>query len=48
MRTVADEHRIAVLGLGRLSCVGAYLDVVEPGTVRVGDPPHQKTAFDQP
>jgi uncharacterized protein YcbX len=38
MRTVAREHRIPVLDLGRLSCVGVYLDVVEPGMVRVGDP----------
>nr|WP_240496756.1 MOSC domain-containing protein [Streptomyces torulosus] len=37
MRTVANQHRIPVLDLGRLSCVGVYLDVVEPGTVRVGD-----------
>lgn len=38
MRTVAREHRIPVLDLGRLSCVGVYLEVVEPGTVHVGDP----------
>lgn len=38
MRTVAREHRIPVLDLGRLSCVGVYLEVVEPGAVRVGDP----------
>jgi uncharacterized protein YcbX len=37
MRTVASRHRIPVLDLGRLSCVGVYLDVVEPGAVRVGD-----------
>ncbi|MZF88804.1 MOSC domain-containing protein [Streptomyces sp. SID5643] len=37
MHTVAGEHRIPVLDLGRLSCVGIYLDVVEPGVVRVGD-----------
>ncbi|GAA2295152.1 MOSC domain-containing protein [Streptomyces hawaiiensis] len=45
MRTVANEHRIAVLGLGRLSCVGVYLDVVEPGTVRVGDPVTPEDGF---
>lgn len=38
MRTVAREHRIPVRDLGRLSCVGVYLEVVEPGAVRVGDP----------
>jgi hypothetical protein len=37
MRAVAREDRIPVLGLGRLSCVGIYLDVLEPGTVRIGD-----------
>ncbi|WP_055586491.1 MOSC domain-containing protein [Streptacidiphilus griseoplanus] len=37
MRAVAREHRIPVLDLGRLSCVGVYLEVLEPGTVRVGD-----------
>lgn len=34
MRAVAREHRIPVFDLGRLSCVGVYLDVLEPGTVR--------------
>ncbi|SDK35083.1 MOSC domain-containing protein [Nonomuraea jiangxiensis] len=38
MRTVAREHRVPVLDLGRLSCVGVYLEVVTPGTVRAGDP----------
>ncbi|MYR87559.1 MOSC domain-containing protein [Streptomyces sp. SID685] len=38
MRTVAREHRVPVLTLGPLSCVGVYLDVLEPGTVRTGDP----------
>ncbi|MGW1785580.1 MOSC domain-containing protein [Streptomyces sp. NPDC002143] len=38
MRAVARDHRIPVFDLGRLSCVGVYLDVLEPGTVRVGDP----------
>jgi uncharacterized protein YcbX len=38
MRTVAREHRVPVLGLGRLSCVGVYLDVLEPGAIRIGDP----------
>ncbi|BBC35348.1 hypothetical protein SGFS_066420 [Streptomyces graminofaciens] len=37
MRAVAREHRVPVHDLGRLSCVGVYLDVLEPGTVRVGD-----------
>jgi uncharacterized protein YcbX len=38
MRAVAREHRVPVFGDERLSCLGVYLDVVEPGTVRVGDP----------
>ncbi|MEV7502393.1 MOSC domain-containing protein [Streptomyces sp. NPDC093018] len=38
MRTVAREHRVPVRTLGPLSCVGVYLDVLEPGTVRTGDP----------
>ncbi|WP_037908859.1 MOSC domain-containing protein [Actinacidiphila yeochonensis] len=37
MRVVAREHRVPVFDMGPLSCVGVYLDVVEPGTVRVGD-----------
>ncbi|MBJ7907036.1 MOSC domain-containing protein [Streptomyces sp. DSM 110735] len=37
MRAVAREHRVPVFDLGRLSCVGVYLDVLEPGTVRLGD-----------
>ena len=37
MRAIAREHRIPVLDLGRLACLGVYLDVLEPGTVRLGD-----------
>ncbi len=37
MRTVAREHRVPVLTLGPLACVGVYLRVIEPGPVRVGD-----------
>lgn len=37
MRMVAREHRVNVLHLGALSCVGVYLSVVEPGTARIGD-----------
>ncbi|WP_327312084.1 MOSC domain-containing protein [Streptomyces sp. NBC_01235] len=37
MRAVAREHRIPVFDLGRLACFGVYLDVLEPGTVRLGD-----------
>ncbi|MFI0965864.1 MOSC domain-containing protein [Streptomyces sp. NPDC021080] len=37
MRAVARDHRVPVFDLGRLSCLGVYLDVLEPGTVRVGD-----------
>jgi uncharacterized protein len=38
MRTVARVHRIPVLTLGSLSCVGVYLDVVRPGVIRMADP----------
>ncbi|GAA5020683.1 MOSC domain-containing protein [Streptomyces siamensis] len=37
MRTIAREHRVPVFDLGRLACLGVYLDVLEPGTVRLGD-----------
>ncbi|MFF3001061.1 MOSC domain-containing protein [Streptomyces sp. NPDC057950] len=37
MRAIAREHRTPVLGLGRLACLGVYLDVLEPGTIRLGD-----------
>ncbi|WP_239015500.1 MOSC domain-containing protein [Streptomyces sp. CdTB01] len=37
MRVIAREHRIPVFDLGRLACLGVYLDVLEPGTVRLGD-----------
>ncbi|BCJ28588.1 MOSC domain-containing protein [Actinocatenispora sera] len=38
MRAVAREHRIPVLTLGSLTCVGVYLKVLTAGPVRVGDP----------
>lgn len=37
MRAVAREHRVPVLSLGPLSCLGVYLDVLEPGAVQRGD-----------
>ncbi|MFF3604339.1 MOSC domain-containing protein [Streptomyces sp. NPDC002463] len=37
MRAIAREHRIHVFDLGRLACLGVYLDVIEPGEVRLGD-----------
>jgi uncharacterized protein YcbX len=37
MRAVAREHRVPVFDLARLSCLGVYLEVLEAGTVRVGD-----------
>ncbi|MEU1369144.1 MOSC domain-containing protein [Streptomyces sp. NPDC005803] len=37
MRAIAREHRVPVYDLGRLACLGVYLDVLEPGTVRLGD-----------
>jgi hypothetical protein len=45
MRTVASEHRIPVLDFGLLSCFGVYLGVVQPGTVRVGDPVTREDGF---
>ncbi|MEU6894630.1 hypothetical protein ABZ934_23015 [Streptomyces sp. NPDC046557] len=38
MRAVARDHRIPLFDPGRLSYLGVYPDVLEPGTVRVGDP----------
>jgi len=38
MRTIAREHRVPVFDLGRLACLGVYLEVLEPGTVRLGAP----------
>ncbi|MFF8874600.1 MOSC domain-containing protein [Streptomyces massasporeus] len=37
MRAIAHEHRVPVYDLGRPACFGVYLDVLEPGTVRLGD-----------
>ncbi|MEU9229378.1 MOSC domain-containing protein [Streptomyces massasporeus] len=37
MRAIAHEHRVPVYDLGRLACFGVYLDVLEPGRVRLGD-----------
>ncbi|MFB7333239.1 MOSC domain-containing protein [Streptomyces adustus] len=37
MRAVAREHRVPVFDLGRLSCLGVYLEVLEAGTVELGD-----------
>ncbi|WP_458248257.1 MOSC domain-containing protein [Streptomyces sp. MAI_2237] len=37
MRAIAREHRLPVFDLGRLACLGMYLDVLEPGTIRLGD-----------
>ncbi|MFI1767785.1 MOSC domain-containing protein [Streptomyces sp. NPDC020800] len=37
MRVIAREHRVPVFDLGRLACFGVYLDVLEPGPVRLGD-----------
>ncbi|MEU1916586.1 MOSC domain-containing protein [Streptomyces massasporeus] len=36
MRAIAREHRVPVYDLGRLACFGVYLDVLEPGAVRLG------------
>ncbi|MFF2012336.1 MOSC domain-containing protein [Streptomyces sp. NPDC058195] len=37
MRAIAREHRVAVFDVGRLACLGVYLEVLEPGTVHLGD-----------
>ena len=37
MRAVARDHRVPVLDIGPLTCVGIYLSVVEPGPVGRGD-----------
>ncbi|MBB5866910.1 uncharacterized protein YcbX [Allocatelliglobosispora scoriae] len=37
MRVAARVHRVPVLTLGALTCVGVYLDVVRPGLIRQGD-----------
>jgi uncharacterized protein YcbX len=37
MRAIAREHRVPVFDLGRLACFGLYLDVLEPGSIRLGD-----------
>ncbi|MFJ7295126.1 MOSC domain-containing protein [Streptomyces collinus] len=44
MRAIAREHRLQVWDLGRLTCLGVYLDVLEPGTVRLGDTITQQDA----
>jgi hypothetical protein len=35
--TLARENRVTMEGLGDFACLGVYAEVVEPGTVRVGD-----------
>jgi uncharacterized protein YcbX len=37
MRAIAREHRVPVFDLGRPACFGLYLDVLEPGSIRLGD-----------
>jgi uncharacterized protein len=38
LRTPAAENRVEALGLGVLPCAGAYLEVLQEGTIHVGDP----------
>jgi uncharacterized protein YcbX len=38
LRTVADENRVDLGDFGHLPCAGVYADVVQPGTMRRGDP----------
>lgn len=38
LRTPAAENRVEALGLGALPCAGAYLEVLEKGTIHTGDP----------
>jgi uncharacterized protein YcbX len=37
VRTLLSANRVEVPGFGVLPCLGAYAEVVEPGTLRVGD-----------
>lgn len=37
LRTPAKENRVESFGLGELPCAGAYLEVLNEGTIRVGD-----------
>lgn len=38
LRIPAAENRVEALGLGVLPCVGTYLEVLDNGTIRTGDP----------
>lgn len=38
LRTVAEHNRQSFEGLGQWACAGAYLEVVQPGVIRRGDP----------
>jgi uncharacterized protein len=37
LQTLARENKIAFDGFGNFACLGAYAEVTQPGTVRVGD-----------
>jgi uncharacterized protein len=37
LQTLARENKIAFEGFGNFACLGAYAEVTQPGTIRVGD-----------
>jgi uncharacterized protein YcbX len=38
LRTIAEQNRVDLGDFGNLPCVGVYADVVQPGSLRRGDP----------
>ena len=38
LRTIAEQNRLDLGDFGNLPCVGVYADIVQPGSLRRGDP----------